>query len=220
MHPEAARALDRLTASAGTDMWIGVASGRRIADLRRLLPPLHFWIGLHGLELAIGDAPFRLRYDPVLSDRAMARLRDGLEAVVRYGGRIEDKQHSIAVHVRGLDPVDARAALAAFEEAIENERRSGAPIESMRGHQVVEARPTAAGKHRAIAEVLGTLQTGALGFVGDDVTDEEVFCAYPAALTVVVMDPPRQTAARFHLRSPAETAAMLDAIVVELTGPH
>ena len=213
----AARALERLLVAAGSDMWIGVASGRRIADLRRHLPPLHFWIGLHGLEIAIGDAPYRLRYDPTLSDRVMARLRDGLEPVVRHGGRIEDKQHAIAVHVRGLEPVSARAALAAFEEAIENERRAGAPIECMRGHEVVEARPTAAGKHRAIAELLGTLDTGALAFVGDDVTDEEVFCAFPEALTVVVMNPPRRTAARFHLRAPAETAQMLTAIEEELT---
>jgi len=209
IEPEAEAALRRLRARAGRRVSVGVASGRRIEDLRRRLPPLDFWIGLHGLELALRSDPGRLRFDPGPSDQALERLRWQLRDGLRHGGRIEDKQHSIALHVRGLDSVSASAAITEFTRLVENERASGAPLESLAGHLVVEARPTAAGKHRAIAEVLRLLNVPALCFVGDDETDEEVFRAFPDALTVVVMDPPHASEARYRLRSPAETVDLL-----------
>ena len=190
-----------------------VASGRRIDDLRHRLPPLHFLIGLHGLEVAFGEGSYRLRFDPAVSDQALERLRKRLGAIVRHGARVEDKQHSIAIHVRGLDPAPAATAVLAFEEAVEQERRAGAPLECMRGHLVVEARPVQAGKHRAIEEVRAALGAATLGIMGDDLTDEEAFRAFPSALTVVVMSTPRPTAARFYLRSPQETAVMLARLV-------
>ena len=208
--PAAEQALRRLMARSDQDAWVGVASGRRIEDLRRRLPPLHFLIGLHGLEVALGDEPFRLRFDPRVSDGALDSLRQRLEPIIREGARIEDKQHSLAVHVRGLDPARASAAVLAFEEAVEQERLAGAPLECMRGHLVVEARPVQAGKHRAIEEVRRHFGAQALGIMGDDITDEEAFRAYPSALTVVVMSAPRPTAARFHLRTPQETGVMLE----------
>ena len=211
--PSAAQALQRLMARADAEAWIGVASGRRIDDLRHRLPPLHFLIGLHGLEVAFGEGSYRLRFDPAVSDQALERLRKRLGAIVRHGARVEDKQHSIAVHVRGLDPAPAAAAVLAFEEAVEEERRAGAPLECMRGHLVVEARPVQAGKHRAIEEVRAALGAATLGIMGDDLTDEEAFRAFTSALTVVVMSTPRPTAARFYLRSVQETAVMLTRLV-------
>jgi trehalose 6-phosphate phosphatase len=211
--PSAGAALRRLTlagGSAGSRLRVGVASGRRVEELRRLLPPLDFWIGLHGLELAIGERASRLRFDPGPSDWALERIRGRVGEALLHGGRIEDKQHSIALHVRGLEPAELRGkALAAFERVIESERAAGAPLEVLRGHLVVEARPTAARKHLAIADVRRHSGAAALGFVGDDTTDEDVFRAFPSELTVVIMDPPRATDARYYLRSPQETAAFL-----------
>ena len=112
------------------------------------------WVGLHGLESAIDDEPPRLRFDPSLSDRALERLRPRLDAVIGAGGRIEDKVHSIAVHVRGLEPARAAAAIAAFVREVEREREDGAPLECLSGAMVVEARPCGAGKHHAIEEAL------------------------------------------------------------------
>lgn len=217
--PEAARidpsaevALRRLTVESGSSaarLRVGVASGRRIDELRRLLPPLDFWIGLHGLEVALGEDASRLRCDPGPSDRALDRIRQRLAEAISHGGRVEDKQHAIALHVRALEPSPRDRAIAAFERIVESERAAGAPLECLRGHLVVEARPTAAGKHRAIADVRSHFGGGTLAFVGDDVTDEEVFRAFPQEVTVVVMDPPRPTEARYYLRSPAETATLL-----------
>jgi trehalose-phosphatase len=217
LEPTAATALERLLGATFSGLYVGVASGRSIQDLRRRLPPLHVWIGLHGLESAIGDEPPRLRFDPSLSDGALERLRSRLGAVIGAGGRIEDKVHSIAVHVRGLEPARAAAAIAAFVREIEREREGGAPLECLPGSMVVEARPSGAGKHHAIEEVFQRLGTTGLAFVGDDVTDEEVFRAFKQHLTVAVMNPPRTSAARYYLRTPRETAAMLRAIAERRT---
>ena len=164
LEPTAASALDRLLAEASPGLRIGVASGRTIEDLRRLLPPLHVWIGLHGLEVAIADEPHRLRFDPLRSDRALERLRPRLDAAIGAGGRIEDKVHSIALHVRGLEPARAATAIAAFVREVEREREDGAPLECLSGHMVVEARPLGAGKHRAIDEVLRGARRRRSGF--------------------------------------------------------
>jgi trehalose-phosphatase len=212
LEPAAARALDRLLTGPRPGLRIGVASGRTIQDLRRLLPRLHVWIGLHGLELAIGDEPRRLRFDTAPSDQALERLRPRLGAAIGAGGRIEDKVHSIALHVRGLDAAHAATAIAAFVREVERERENGAPLECLPGAMVVEARPSGTGKHRAIEEVFQTFGAPGLAFVGDDVTDEEVFRAFRDHLTVAVMDPPRTSAAAYYLRTPRETAAMLGAI--------
>lgn len=208
--PAAATALEALRARAGEAMQVGVASGRRVEDLRRLLPRLDFLIGLHGLELAIGEQPSELRGDIGESDRALAELRTRLAPVVRHGGRIEDKTHSLAVHVRGLDAAAAALSIAAFARAVEDvSRASGPHLECLRGHEVIEARPSGSGKQHAVEDVARRLSRTALAYVGDDATDEDVFRALPSALTVAVMDPPRPTAARFFIRSPAETASML-----------
>jgi trehalose-phosphatase len=212
LEPTAATALERLLGAASSGLHVGVASGRPIQDLRRRLPPLHVWIGLHGLESAIGDEPPRLRFDPSVSDCALERLRSRLDAVIGAGGRIEDKIHSIALHVRGLEPARAAAAIAAFVREVEREQEGGAPLECLPGAMVVEARPSGAGKHHAIEEVFQGLGAAGLAFVGDDVTDEEVFRAFRYHLTVAVMDPPRASAAGYYLRTPQETAAMLRAI--------
>ncbi len=208
----AAIALGRLLAEASPGLRIGVASGRAIEDLRRLLPPLHVWIGLHGLEVAMADEPHRLRFDPLLSDRALERLRPRLDAAIGAGGRIEDKVHSIALHVRGLEPARAATAITAFVREVEREREDGAPLECLSGHMVVEARPLGACKHRAIGEVFQALGAGGLAFVGDDLTDEDVFRAFPDHLTVAVMNPLRTSEAAYYLRTPRETAGMLKAI--------
>jgi len=217
LEPSAQSAIDRLLEAAPPGLRVGVASGRAIEDLRLRLPPLHVWIGLHGLESAIGDEPPRLRCDLSLSDLALERLRRRLNGVIGAGGRIEDKGHSIAMHVRGLEPARAAAAIAAFVHEVEREREDGAPLECLSGSMVVEARPAGAGKHQAVEEILRALGIARLAFVGDDVTDEEVFRVFPDELTVAVMDPPRTTAAAYYLRSPRETAAMLEAIAARRT---
>ena len=206
--PEAYRALCELREHAHPGLAIGVASGRRVDTLRDLVPPVDFLIGLHGLEMADGGGPPRRRFDTRESDAAIERLRRRATEFTRDGARLEDKEHALTLHVRGLAPDRAATALSTFAEAVHRERRAGAPIGALYGRKAIEARPEAAGKHLAIAEIISRLDA-ALVYLGDDQTDEEVFRAFPDELGVVVMDPVRETAAKFFLRSPEETAAMI-----------
>jgi trehalose-phosphatase len=207
--PAADEALRRLLARADATVRVGVASGRRVENLRPLVPPVDFLIGLHGLEIALGGGDARLRFDTTASDAVLERLRALSADFTRGGARIEDKRHALTLHVRGLTPERAAVALAAFAEAVHLERKAGAPITALYGHASIEARPATAGKQHAIGDVVRDFGGGALAFVGDDASDEEVFRAFPAEMTVVVMDPTRDTAARYFLRSPRETAAMI-----------
>jgi trehalose-phosphatase len=202
------RALRELMALRDPGLRIGVASGRTVEKLRRLSPPVDFWIGLHGLEVADGDGTPRTRFDTRESDEAMERLRRRADEFTRGGARLEDKRHALALHVRGLSPDRAADALATFAEAVHGERRAGAPIAALHARKAIEARPDRSGKHFAIDEIRRGFDA-ALGFTGDDSTDEEVFRAFPDELCVAVMDPVRETAANYYLRSPSETAEML-----------
>jgi trehalose 6-phosphate phosphatase len=205
---EADRALRELVSLRDPGLRIGVASGRTVERLRRLTPPVDFWIGLHGLEVAEGDGPPRTRFDTRDSDEAIERLRRRAGEFTRGGARLEDKGHALTLHVRGLSTDRAAAALAMFTEAVDAERRAGAPIAALHAHKAIEVRPDRAGKHFAIDEIRRAFDA-ALAFAGDDSTDEDVFRAFPDELCVAVMDPIRETAAKYYLRSPSETAEML-----------
>jgi trehalose 6-phosphate phosphatase len=189
---------------------VAIVSGRPIDDLRRLVPEVHFLIGLHGVEVAERRAPARLRFDVREADTALARLKKRLAAAELAPARLEDKGHALALHVRGVSALAGRAAVARFLEALEAERKEGAPLEALHGRAVVEARPVGARKDLALADLLESLGHPAFAFAGDDVTDEQVFAAFPAGLTIAVMDPPRDTLARTYLRSPAEVARAID----------
>lgn len=209
--PAAGAAIDRLLGARGVR--VVIASGRPVAELRRLVPSVRWFVGLHGLEVQAEDREPRLRFDPRAADEAMARLRIAIVPLVLAGARLEDKIHALAVHVRGLDPEAAADIVERATAAIEAEIALGAPIECLQGKAVVEARPLGATKHGALAELLDHLGTRNLLFAGDDRTDEGVFEAFRDALTVLVAAEPRQTAARTFVRSPLEVAAMLERFV-------
>lgn len=208
--PAVAAAIERLRAGVNRSLRVGVVSGRRIADLRLRVPSVDFLIGLHGLEIELPPQACRLRFDSAASDAALDRLRAKLPQLRIGEARVEDKIHSITLHVRGLAPEAAAVSISAFEAAVAEEKACGAPLEPLYGHLCLEARPTAAGKHHAIAEARERLGSGALAYLGDDTTDEEVFRAFPGELTVLVTESLRRSAARYYLRSPRETAAFLE----------
>ncbi len=212
IEPSAARALGDLLAARLPRTWVAIASGRTVDSLRRLVRESHFWIGLHGLEVAEPGGPTRLRFDTRETDEALARLRRRLAETKLEGARLEDKGHAVALHVRGLPVEVGEASAARFLEAIEAERREGAPLEVLHGRAVIEARPAGARKDLALAELLERLGHPAFAFAGDDVTDEQVFASFPAGLTIAVMDHPRNTLARTYLRSPSEVARMIETV--------
>jgi trehalose 6-phosphate phosphatase len=209
--PRAARAIERLRALGDPGLRLALVSGRRVVDLERLAPPVDLRIGLHGFEIQEESAPLQMPFDTRKSDAALDELRTRLEPLHALGARIEDKQQSIAVHVRGLDAERAPVAGEAFAKLVDDLRKAGAPVNALMGKAVIEARPAEASKARALARFVEAPVGSRLVFAGDDATDEEVFAAFPAELTVAVFEIERPTAARTRVRSPDEVAAMLEA---------
>jgi trehalose 6-phosphate phosphatase len=153
-----------------------VVSGRSRADLaRRLGVPRLRTIGNHGAE------PFwRRRARP----RALDAWKRDLRAAVRgeEGIELEDKGLSLAAHYRRApNPRRARAALRLALARLEGARvTEGKAVFNV----CLRAAPH---KGEALQDAMRRLRTPAAIFVGDDVTDEDVFgLSDPRVLTIRV----------------------------------
>ncbi len=178
---------------------VAVVSGRPIAQIDRFLDPLVLCVaGVHGAERRRADGSLvRLPVQPLHAVEeaaaALARAEPRLQA--------EAKRGSLALHYRQapeLGPLCERTLAAAVA------RTPGFTL--LRGKMVVEAKPAAASKGRAIEAFLREppFEGRTPVFIGDDVTDEAGFTAVQSlgGLGVKVGEGP--TAARERLASPAQ----------------
>jgi trehalose 6-phosphate phosphatase len=187
-----------------------VISGRRLAELRELVPvPGIRLLGLHGWEG---------RFVPPLDDewRLLRKARQLLAKHLPNTPQIwlEDKGLGLAVHYRGAPLPTVRLARSVVSEVL---KTLGPQIHMVRGHKVWELLPRQiAGKGPAVLTLLSTLPQPTLPIlVGDDVTDESAFIALPRGLTIRVGNHPR-TKARFRLQNPEEVRTFLDRLQAEI----
>jgi trehalose-phosphatase len=177
---------------------VGIVSGRNVENLARFgFPEAVLVAGSHGAERR--GRPFAPLSDAEAS--RLARLRTLADRAARDAGPgawVETKPTALAVHVREADPATAVPALATLETAAA--AVPGAQVK--RGHRVVELAARPASKAAAIAEMRAEAGAAAVSFVGDDITDEDVFAALgPSDLGVRVGE--GRTSARRRLRDPA-----------------
>jgi trehalose 6-phosphate phosphatase len=177
---------------------VGIVSGRNVENLARFgFPEALFVAGSHGAERR--GRPFAPLSDAEAS--RLARLRTLADRAARDAGPgawVETKPTALAVHVREADPATAVSALATLETAAA--AVPGAQVK--RGHRVVELAARPASKAVAIAEMRTEAGAAAVSFVGDDITDEDVFAALgPSDLGVRVGE--GKTSAKRRLRDPA-----------------
>ena len=223
-HPELCRAdpalrelLRRLNAHPAVE--VAILSGRSLADLRRRigLPGLSL-AGNHGLEIATSRAVWRhpeaVALRPQLHRAArLARLR--LEGL--HGAFLEDKGLTLSLHSRQLPPaseplLEQRLAL------LESDLAHCPGLRLQRGRRVVDIRPALDWNKAAAARLLCSRHGGAglLFYAGDDSTDEDVFRAFPQAVTVQIASRARATAARHRVACPAELRGMLQQVLRQL----
>ena len=178
---------------------VGIVSGRNVENLARFGFPDSFLVaGSHGAErrgraldplsVAETDRLARLR---VLADRA---ARDA-----GPGAWVEAKPTAVVVHVREADPVTAQPALATLVTAAG--AVPGAHVKG--GHRIVELAVRAASKAAAITDMRSEVGAAAVTFVGDDITDEDVFAALGDG-DLGVRVGAGQTSARRRLRDPGD----------------
>lgn len=176
---------------------VGIVSGRNLENLARFGFPETFLVaGSHGAERRGRPlAPLT----PVEATR-LDRLRTLADRAARDAGPgawVETKPTAVVVHVREADP--ARADPAVDTASLTAAAVAGAQVK--RGHRVVELAARPASKADAIAEMRVELGASAVTFVGDDITDEDVFAVLGAG-DLGVRVGLGQTSARRRLRDP------------------
>jgi trehalose 6-phosphate phosphatase len=187
-----------------------VISGRARGEVLRMLGPVPVMAvaGNHGLE------PWAQGSEHAATVRAWRKqLAPALRALP--GVQVEDKRYSLAIHYRNAaNKRGARAAVHKAAEALEGARLLG-------GKQVLNLVPEGApDKGQALERFCDRLFCEAALYVGDDLTDEDVFAtAWPKVLGVRVGQS-RSSQARWYLRTQREIDGLLRALLtVERPGP-
>lgn len=184
-----------------------VISGRGRDDVARRLggAAVRYVVGNHGAEPSVGMATFEELV------RAMrARLAVALADVPSV--EIEDKRYSLAIHYRRSRSGTLTHAAEAIEAAI-----ADLPAEArvVAGKRVVNVLPRDA-PHKGVA--LLALQASAAAdmtlYVGDDVTDEDVFeLERPERLIGVRVGRSRSSAASYYIADQGRIDALLARLV-------
>lgn len=190
---------------------VAVVSGRSLENLEAQfhVPPGVELVGSHGLEWRSGS--------PVVLNRAqqsvleqVATLADEAVMVAGAGAWRETKPTSVVLHVRQADPHQGHAAAAQLRERV-----ADLGVWVKQGHAVCEVMVVHTSKAAAMQRFQQRHGTSRLAFVGDDLTDEEVFRACgPHDITVRVGA--GNTAARYRLADPVAVVAMLRHVVETL----
>jgi trehalose 6-phosphate phosphatase len=165
--------------------------------------PLRYVIGNHGLEPGEHLSTFERQIELVRPE-----LQKALEA--HFGVDIEDKRFSVAIHYRrSRRKRDARAAI---REAVAG---LSIPMRSIPGKLVVNVIPERA-PHKGDALVRLRADEGAdtAVYVGDDVTDEDVFqLDQPGRLLSIRVGRSKSSAAPFFVRDQREIDPLLSRLV-------
>jgi trehalose 6-phosphate phosphatase len=177
-----------------------VISGRSRRDVRARLAGarVKYVIGNHGLEPG-GDLARSARE----VSRALPQLRAALAPI--RGLEIEDKRYSLALHYRMVH--HKRRARAAIAEVI---ARLSTPLRTIGGKDVVNAVPRSAPhKGDALAALQARERASVALYVGDDLTDEDVFELERPDVIGVRIGRSRSSSAQFFLHDQAEIDRLL-----------
>ena len=199
---------------------VGFVSGRRAADVRdrAALDGPVYYAGLHGMEIVGPAGGFTV--DQLAAHRERLQvLAASLAAAVRPldGVFLEDKDLSVALHVRAAAPGDRARAEETFWTLVSPALRAGR-ARVQRGHHVFELLPDIAwNKGNAVRwiEADATRRFAAPVrpvYLGDDRTDEYAFEAVGnRGVTVIVGRAP--SAAAHRLPDPAAVERLLARLV-------
>jgi trehalose 6-phosphate phosphatase len=178
-----------------------VISGRSRADVAERVgaAQVKYFVGNHGMEpqgASAGGRP-EIAAAAELLGRALAE---------HAGVDIEDKQYSLAIHYRRSRRTrEARAAITCAIAALPT------PMRTVAGKMVVNVVPAhAPHKGDALLELREREGASTALYVGDDVTDEDVFAIdQPGRLVSVRIGESKASAAKYFVRNQREIDALL-----------
>jgi trehalose 6-phosphate phosphatase len=201
MRPQTSRRLARI----GQRYPAVVISGRSQADVSARLGDAKLFAvsGNHGLEPGRDLGRYRRKVE-----RWSELLRVALGGLA--GVEIEDKRYSLALHYRrSREKVRARAAI---ENAV---KTLGGDIRAIAGKLVLNVVPAGAPhKGEALRRLRADAGCDTAIYVGDDVTDEDVFALdEPGRLLGIRVGRSSRSAAAWFIRSQLEIDALLDCLL-------
>lgn len=204
--PGTRAALDRLRGRCAT----AVISGRSRADvLARLGVAVDYALGNHGID-GLPGAEREAAECVAVSQGWLAQLRRGeVLRAVDPGLLLEDKGVSLSVHYR-----QAREVARAVAELPALFTGMQPPPRIVTGKMVFNLLPPAAvDKGTAMLRLLELSRAEAGLYVGDDVTDEDVFRLHQPDLLTVRVGRDASSRAQFYLRAPSEIPRLIDALI-------
>jgi trehalose 6-phosphate phosphatase len=193
---------------------LAIVTGRPIAEIDHFLAPLQLpAAGVHGAERRNADGNWQRLPTPAL-DAVLEPLQALCAA--HPGLLLERKSIAVALHYR-LAPTLEAECLAAMTRALEQLP----DMALMRGKQVLELKPRAAGKDAAVHAFLAEAPFHGRQpwFFGDDVTDEVAFEAVQALGGIAVKVGEGATRAHHRLQGPAALQSWMHASLQALGTP-
>ena len=197
---------------------VAIVSGRPVAEIRRMtgLGDAVMYSGVHGLEIAGGDAQVRVA-------EAVSRCAPELERVRTWTARnvpqgagfeVEDKRYSLALHYRNAERAAAAELCARFEEFV---RAKTPNLRAAHNKMVVEAIPAAASKGEALRALCREAGAAFVPvYFGDDRTDEDAFAEAAGRGVGVLVGEARPSLARWRVENPAAVVRTLKTLAESL----
>lgn len=220
VHLPARRRAALSTLARRPEVTVGIVSGRRAADVRSraALDGPVYYAGLHGMEIVGPDGGFTV--DQLAARRGrLQEIAAALAAAVRPldGVFLEDKDLSVALHVRAAAPGDRVRAEETFWSLVSPDLAAGR-VRVQRGHHVFELLPDIAwNKGNAVRWIQADAARRFASpprpvYLGDDRTDEHAFEAVgDRGVTVIVGR--AASAAAHRLPHPAAVGRLLARLV-------
>lgn len=193
---------------------LALVSVRGLGDIDQLFGRTQWAaVGLHGLELRHADGSFRRKG---LAPAKQARMREAARALAtRFAGlELEDKQQVVTLHCRHDN--EKLAALHAAAEALLPQLPG---YELQPGRQMLEFRPAAMDKGRAVRELLRRPPFAGRKpvYIGDDLSDEHAFRNINRARGISVRVGSREPSlARYTVSGPDAVESWLQRVLASL----
>jgi len=170
--------LGRLSSAGANE--VAIISGRPRAALEKWFGGLDLsLVAEHGAWVRIRGRPAWESFAPPgqrWKRKALPLLRAFMENVP--GSFLETKDHSLALHYRKSDKRKAGRELRKLRDRL-GRLAAGLGIAILRGHKVLEVQTAGIDKGAAVRWLLALKRPDFMLAIGDDRTDENMFCALP-----------------------------------------
>lgn len=203
-------------------IFVAVISGRRLDDLRSLLPVPGLWLaGTYGMEWQTSDGEQIVLLDAASIRPELETIKEKWKTLIgeETSFHLEDKGLALALHARHVEDQLANEVLTSARQIIDTLSGPPVPLQVLGGHKFLEVAPECADKGQAVSYLLekNPDPEALLVYVGDDDKDERAFRVVRdrGGIAVLVANAPRPSAANCRLESPKHVRRWLKQIILK-----